>query len=127
MYLAIVVMLANAIWAGSWSRLWHELLDTLKSVGSLAALNVMMAALAFWYLKLPRAFRALTLVLSLTLSVLAVIGATSVSLHRHTIEAPVPVWTLMVAKSLLAVGYCSFSYSLWKVGGVASNNRWRGP
>ena len=132
MNLVIIGMLISAIWAGSWSRLWYDagygpLADTLVNVGILAAVNVMMAALAFCYLNLRRTLRALTLAISVILSGLAVVGAISVALHRHTITAPVSVSMTITAKALLAVGYCLCTFLLWGIGNVTPNSRWSGP
>lgn len=130
MYLAMIGMLAFAIWVGSWRLLWHGLVDTpnsgMKSVAPLVVANAAMAALAFWYLRLSRFFRIITLTASLIFSTLAVLGAASFFMHRHIIEAPVPITGLIVAKAVLALGYCLCTYSLWKIGGAGSNNRWTG-
>src|SRR5690348_13238206 len=110
MYIVIIAMLGVALWTGSWLRLWHDLADTphsaLTGVGALAAVNASMAGLAFWYLSLSRLFRVITLAASLILSVLAVAGAISVLVQRHAVVAPVSIPTLIVAKSLVALGYC---------------------
>jgi hypothetical protein len=123
MHLVIIGMLLSAIWAGSWSRLWHDaayrpVAETLVNVGMLAAVDVAMAALAFCYLNLRRALQALTLAISVILSGLAVVGAISVVLHRQTITAPVSVSMAITAKSLLAVGYCLCAFLLWGIGNV---------
>jgi hypothetical protein len=96
------------------------------SVVPLIVANAVMAALSFLYLRLSQPFRVVTLTASLIISALAVLGASSVFMHRHEIQAPVPIAGLIVAKAVLAVGYCLCTYSLWKIGGAGSNNRWTG-
>jgi hypothetical protein len=128
MYLAMIGMLGIAIWVGSWRLLWHGLVDTpnsvMKSVAPLVVANAVMAALAYWYLRLSQFFRIITLTVSLIISTLAVLGATSFFIHRHVIDASVPVTSLIVAKAVLAPGYCLCTYSLWKIGRAGSNSRW---
>jgi hypothetical protein len=81
------------------------------TVAALAVANAVMAALAFWYLRLGRLLRVVTLIGSLIISLLAVV-AVLVFLLWHT-----PV------SALLALGYCLCTYYLWKISSVASNNR----
>src|SRR5580700_9814469 len=85
--------------------------DAVRTVAAFAVANAVMAALAFSYLRLGRLLRVVTLIASLTISILAVV-AVLVFLLWHT---PVSV--------LLALGYCLCTYYLWKISGVASNNR----
>ena len=88
--------------------------DAVMTVAALAVANAVMAALAFSYLRLGRLLRVVTLIASLTISILAVV-AVLVFLLWHT-----PV------SALLALGYCLCTYYLWKISGVASNNRSKG-
>lgn len=124
-YLVLIGMMSFAIWVGSWRLLWHELVDTsvMKNVGSLVVVNAVMAALALWYLRLSHLLRAVTVTASFVISILAVLGAASFFTHRHAIQAPVPVTGLIIAKSMLALAYCLSTYSLWKIGGLASSNK----
>jgi|HubBroStandDraft_6_1064221.scaffolds.fasta_scaffold311898_2 hypothetical protein len=85
--------------------------DAVMTVAALAVANAVMAALAFWYLRLGRLLRVVTLTASIIISILAVV-AVFVFLLWHT-----PV------SALLALGYCLCTYYLWKISSVASNNR----
>jgi hypothetical protein len=128
LYLAIIGLLASALWLDSWQRLWNDMSGRLLlALGGAAAVNALMAALAFWFTKLPRAGRALTLLISLILTGLAANDLFAAIMHRHQTEVPMPPWTLVTARSLLALGYALCAVSLWRIGRVASNNRWRGP
>jgi Na+/H+ antiporter NhaA len=100
--------------------LWlHDLVETpngvVTSVATLTVANTVMAALAFLYPRLGRPLRLMTLTASLIISIFAVV-AVAVFMFRHT---PVSI--------LVASGYCFCTYYLWKIGGVASNDRWTDP
>jgi hypothetical protein len=95
---------------------WLQLLletpnDAVTTVAALTVANAVMAALAFWYLRLGRLLCVVTLTASIIISILAVV-AVFVFLLWHT-----PV------SALLALGYCLCTYYLWKISSVASNNR----
>jgi hypothetical protein len=131
MYVAMICLLASSIWTGSWLRLRYDLFEAPYGVGgsvvAVAAANALMAVLMFWYLTLSRSLRVLTLMLSVAFSVMALASAASAVLHRYAIDAPVSIPLLLTAKGLLALGYCLCTYSIYRLGSVASNNRWRGP
>jgi hypothetical protein len=99
----------------SWLRLLPETPnEAVTTVAAFALANAVMAALAFWYLRLGRFLRVVTLTASLILPILAVV-AVLVFLLWHT-----PV------SALLALGYCLCTYYLWRISSVASNNRSKG-
>jgi len=128
MYLTMIGLLASALWLDSWQRLWNDMSGRLLlALGGAAAVNALMAALAFWFTKLPRTGRAFTLLISLILTGLAANDAFATIMHGQQTEVPMPLWTVITARSLLALGYALCAVSLWRVGRVASNNRWRGP
>jgi hypothetical protein len=81
------------------------------TVAALAVANAVMAALAFWYLRLGRLLRVVTLIGSLIISLLAVVAVLAFLLWHTPVSA------------LLALGYCLCTYYLWKISSMASNNR----